>query len=447
MTVSLTRRLVLTAAVWSCAGLIAAGFVLATLNARLVLSRFEQDLAEYTQNLATVTEGHAGRVVVPPMSDPRFARVYSGRYWQISSRASGEPLARSRSLWDQSLAVPHKMVSVGPQFFDQPGPDHQMLRTAALGVKLPAVAAPMVFMVAYDRRPIDRDIRQFTVTLGQALAVLGIGLLVGLVLQVRFAMSPVYGMGREVAAVRDGRLRRLAGQYPTELAPLADELNALIGHSEDVVERARAQVGDLAHALKTPLAVLSVDAQQVEGVLAEQVRRQVAAMSSQVDRYLRRARAAARSRAAGASVALDVVLQDLIAVFQKIHADRKLQFDVAGVPRVHVRVERQDLEDMLGNLIENACKWTAGRICVSATAHDGMVHINIHDDGPGLDELQWQAALKRGMRLDETVPGTGLGLSIVDELARAYGGQLTRCPSETGLCVILSLPRTVEIEP
>lgn len=446
MKLSLTKRLVLTAAVWSCVGLLAAGVVLATLNARLVVSRFEQDIAEYTQNLATVTEGHDGQIGVPAMSDPRFTRVYSGRYWQISSRAGGEPLARSRSLWDQTLAVPAHMASVGTTFFDQSGPDHQTLRTAAMGVKLPGIYTPLVFMVAYDRRPIDRDIRQFTVTLAQALAVLGIGLLVGVVLQVRLAMAPVYGMGRAVAAVRSGRVTRLEGEYPAELAPLADELNALLVHSEDVVERALSQVGDLAHALKTPLAVLSADAQQSDGALADQVRHQVTAMSGQVDRYLRQARAAARSRGLAAASQLEAVVRDLIVVFRKIHTERNLDFQISPSLPYVLRVDRQDLEDMLGNLIENACKWARSRIMVSATADEMLVHIKIEDDGPGLNEQQWHAVLKRGMRLDETVPGTGLGLSIVDGLARGYGGQLNRGSSAGGLCVILSLPRSKEIE-
>jgi signal transduction histidine kinase len=298
-------------------------------------------------------------------------------------------------------------------------------------------------MAAENRASLNRDEHRFAIYTGVALLLLGAGVVALVVLQVRVGLGPLFTMGREIADVRKGRAQRLTQPYPREIAPLANELNALLDYNQEVVERQRTHVGNLAHALKTPISVLLTEAQSHPGFLAEVVERQSLAMREQVEHHLRRARAAARSQTSGERTQVAPVLDEIARTLERIFSDRDVMIDWDADDDLYFLGERQDLQEMAGNVMENACKWCRGRVWASATELDGdRLRLCIDDDGPGLPPEKREEVLKRGARLDESAPGSGLGLSIVHELARAYGGKLALSESRHGgLRIDLELPR------
>ena len=269
--------------------------------------------------------------------------------------------------------------------------------------------------------------------------------MIGAVLvQVRFGLEPLRRMGRALGAIRGGATARLEGAFPAEIEPLAAELNALLDHNEALVERARTHVGNLAHGLKTPLSVLTNEAGRSQGPLAELVGRQVALMRRQVDHHLARARAIATGSILGARTDVLPVLRDLERTLERIYADKALAIELACPPELAFRGARQDLEEMLGNLLDNACKWAAASVAVRVeAAPEQVLQIAIEDDGPGLPASRRAEVLERGRRLDEQVPGTGLGLAIVADLAQLYGGRLVldAAPPPAGSGRCSSCPR------
>jgi signal transduction histidine kinase len=273
--------------------------------------------------------------------------------------------------------------------------------------------------------------------------ILMLGLVAAIIIQVRIGLEPLFALSRDVAKVRKGEADRVAGQYPVEIAPLAEELNALLTHNQEVVERQRTHVGNLAHALKTPLSVMLAESQARPGPLAQVVNRQALAMQNHVEHHLRRARAAARTQGQRERTQLSPVIDELASTLESIFRDKAGTSDWLADDDLYFQGERQDLLEIVGNVMENACKWSAGEVCVVAKATGPReLRVTVEDDGPGLPPEQREAVLQRGARLDEQTPGSGLGLSIVDELARAYGGAIRLDASKMGgLLVELTLPR------
>lgn len=452
---SLAARLVLAAAIWSVLILALGGFLLAQQYRASVIRSLDGDLDNVLVALIAAAQIEETGVIALSQTpnDPRFQAGDSGRYWAIAPVAdtpTPEITARSESLWDEGLTWP----SGGPQALsalngatlraDMVGPFNQPVRVAAMAVTLPGDARNIMFMAMADRRPVLRDAELFTQTLMVALGVLAMGLLAMVVVQVGVGLAPLNRLQADVAQIRAGRMKRLEGAYPTEVAPLTEELNALIAHNQEVVERARTHVGNLAHALKTPISVLLNEARGSQGPFAALVARQAEAMSRNVQHYLERAQAAARAETLGARTECAPVIEDIARTLSRLFGrDRDLDLDLALDRSLAFRGERQDLEEMVGNLMENACKYGEGCVRVTTRVADAMtVEIVVEDDGPGLTPQQQETALKRGERLDETAPGAGLGLSIVADLARLYGGALTLARSELGgLAARLHLPR------
>ena len=383
-------------------------------------------------------------------TDPSYTRSLSGRYWQVEFQDSDTALA-SRSLAGEmlelgalgqlALAEPGRLVIGGVR-----GPDGEMLRTHVRALTLADAPRLVVFAAAEDRAPADADVLRFA-AVAASLFVVFAGLLAGaMYAQVRLGLGPVLRMGRAVAAVRDGEQSRISGEYPSELIPLAGELNGLLDHSREVVERARTHVGNLAHALKTPITVLGNEARSDDGPLAELVSRQTQIMADQVEHHLRRARAAANARAIGARTPVKEVLDDLGRTLRRIHGRRGIMLDWSVPDDLAFRGERQDLEDLAGNLMDNACKWASGQVIVRAEAlGEGRWRLEVDDDGPGLPQDKRAQVLGRGVRLDEHAPGTGLGLAIVLDLARAYGGEIELGDAPIGgLRAALTLPGTLK---
>lgn len=450
---SLVGRLILLAAAWSAALLFATGIGLSMVFHRAALDEFEAGLSEDLDSLYSGSQVAAGgELFAPALTDARATRAYSGKYWQLSELRSDGKLhpvndQRSRSLFDQEIPAPPDIASqLGRQkghifFYPTEGPLHQKLWVGVREARLEGYPRPVVFMVAQDRGHIDTDVRRFAVVTAAALLVLLVGLVLAIILQVRFGLRPLFGLGREIGEVRVGKRLRLSANYPSEIEPLAHQVNALLDHNQDVVERQRTHVGNLAHALKTPISVMLAEARSAPSPLAEVVGRQASLMQAQVEHHLRRARAAARSTTSGERTSVAEVLDELAHALERVFPDGQLDWDADE--ELCFLGERQDLQEMAGNLIENACKYRKRRVNVAAEpVGPAKLRITVEDDGPGLPAEAREAALARGQRLDETLPGSGLGLSIVAELAAAYGGSLKLGESRLGgLKVELELPR------
>ncbi|UTP38716.1 sensor histidine kinase [Phenylobacterium sp. LH3H17] len=450
---SLVRRLVILAAGWTLAVLLVSAIVLALLFQQAAIRRFDQGLAELIDNLtAGASIDDRGQVIAPALTDLRALRAYSGKYWQIAEptpQGGIHVLVRSRSLWDSELKAP---ADIATQLQSQPGQPvsydtrdelNKPLRAMATQVKLPNRAAPVIFMAAEDRGPVDRDVRGFITATAVVFVLLGVGMVAAVVIQVRVGLNPLFALRREVASVRRGKAERVVRVYPTELAPLAEELNALLAHNQEVVERQRTHVGNLAHALKTPLSVMLTEARQTKGQLAGVVEEQAEAMRQQVDHHLRRARAAARTQGSGERTPVADVLDELSRTLERIFVDKGVVIDWDAPDDLYFLGERQDLLELAGNAMENAGKWCAAKVRIRTTpVSPERFRLSIEDDGPGLTPEEREEVVRRGARLDESAPGSGLGLSIIDELARAYGGSLKLGKSRLGgLLVELDLPR------
>jgi signal transduction histidine kinase len=263
---------------------------------------------------------------------------------------------------------------------------------------------------------------------------------------VRGGLSPLEGLRGRLREVGEGTSPRIDGEYPSEVQPLVNDLNAVLSHREAAVSRAVAKAGDLAHGLKTPLALLSREAERIEAEgnesAAGAVREQVERIRRQIDYHLAQARAAASGPAPGTRCVVIESAGGLARTLGVLHAGRGLSIELAVPPGHAVRVEREDLDEMLGNLMDNACNWARSRVVVTSTEEDGEIVLAVEDDGPGLEAAMREAVLRRGVRADENSPGSGLGLSIVRELAELYGGGIVLENSKLGgLCARLRLPR------
>ncbi len=453
---SLAARLIAVAAVWTVVAF-AVGFgVLSSIFQGSVESNFDTTLSFDLDGLIAAADPDPNGVVTVEAGfvNPRFERIYSGWYWQITPVDPGPQHLRpriSRSLWDKTIKVTDTTTS-GPLIWGHAtGPEGQHLRTLERRVEFPVTATAKrddtrayVFLVAGDMADNEMHIAQFNGTLAWSFVALGLGLIAAIFIQVRIGLLPLRRVSEALARIRDGKARQLEGRFPAEIQPLASELNSLIAHSAEVVGRARTHVSNLAHFLKTPLTVLSSEADANPGPLAEAVQRQVATMRRQVDHYLARARAAGAVDVLGNRTPVRPVLDDLARVLMRIHADAGIAITVDCPASLSFRGERQDLEEMVGNLIDNGCKWAHSRVAVTAHPDGATFELDVEDDGEGLSAEERGLVGERGERLDETVPGTGLGLAIVRDIARLYGGTFDLGESRIGgLKAVLRLPAIV----
>lgn len=432
---SLAFRLIAGAALWSSVVLFAGGVILSSIFRQSVERSFDARLDVLMGSLIATTEVDDDRQLVGSrdLNETRFDFAYSGWYWQIAPIAQRLAL-RSRSLFDQSIDLTEagdtERDASGARYFDAPGPEDQSLRVVERRVVLPGYDVPVSFAVAGDKAEMEADIQSFNGTVFTAMAGLGAGLLVALLIQVRFGLQPLEGVRRALTQIRSGKATRLEGRLPSEIAPLADEINSLLEGNREVLERARTHVGNLAHALKTPLSVLTNEARAHPDGFGDQVARLAGTMREQIDHHLARARMAASANVFGAHTPVAPTLARLGRALERIHAERGIVVAIECPEGLGFRGEAQDLEEMAGNLLDNACKWARARVALKASVLPALRRgrpaflIAVEDDGPGVPEENRKAALKRGGRLDETTPGSGLGLSIVTEIAELYGGEL-----------------------
>ena len=441
---SIAGRLFLAAAFWSTTILVIAGLGLSALNARSTEAGFDERLGDYLK--ALVADNGLNNVI-----DPRFDLAFGGWYWQITKldvdradiRTSSSLFAAQLPRLDVGVAMNEDSGKVRSGYVVGPG-DHA-LRMIEREIK--SEDGRFLVQVAANADAIQQDIEDFEFALGATFLVLALCLLGSTALALNFGLRPLRALQEGVAAIRRGESERIQGDFPPDIRPLAGEVNLLLDSNREVVERARTQVGNLAHALKTPLSVILNEAEARSPHLAEKVRDQAALMNDQVAFYLERARASARASAGAHSTDVGPVLERLVNMFGKIYVDRHLTFEVDVPIGVKFRGETQDLMDLIGNLLDNAGKWAHSTVSVRVRREEmvqggrGQLIAAVDDDGPGLDPSFVIAVLERGKKLDETRPGSGLGLSIVVDLADAYGGKLSLTPSERGgLKATLRLP-------
>lgn len=444
---SLRFRLLAGSLVWILAALTLSGFFLADLFREHVAARLHAELrVQLDQLTANVEFGdELSPRLLSVLSDPRLQKPYSGLYWQVDGEgAHGIGLLRSRSLWDTVLTVPADRLDDGQVHIHRiGGPDGATLVMMERVVTLADhPGLPLRLIVAVDEQTMEGPVREFVGLLVLALCILAAGLAAAVFIQVWAGLAPLRRLRSGLADVRDGRSRALEGRFPDEVRPLVDEFNAVLGRDAEVVMRARTQAGNLAHAVKTPLAILANAAAAEDSALARLVAEQVGAARRQVDYHLARARAAAAVQVPGVRTPLRPALEALLRVMQRLHPDRVLSVEWRGAAGDAVfRGEEQDLQEMLGNLLDNACKWAASRVDVKVSVNGQGLVVSIDDDGPGLAPEVRQAVFERGVRTDEQVPGSGLGLGIVNDLARLYGGSVVLEASPgCGLRAVLSLP-------
>ena len=431
---SLAGRLVLVAGVWSAITLALAGFFLVELYRGASERAFDAQLEVHIKALISemLQEGggtpDAETAIQQPVyaGDPRFSLPLSGWYWIVRESGKPEIAFASRSLVGDPLDVP--MLGEARSRADFAfGPTGDEIRV--LQERIGIGGTDYVIAVGAATAGLRAEVGEFARQVTWALCIAGLGLILAVFLQVRVGLRPLQRLKVSLSAVRQGTAERIDEDLPREIAPLAIELNALIVSNREIVERARTHVGNLAHGLKTPLSVITNEARGDDSALGRKVGEQASIMSDQIQHHLERARMAAQRRVIGVSCDTVPVLERLVRAMEKIHRDKDLQIDLAAQIAVRFRGEAQDLEEMCGNLIDNACKWSASAVRIALRPLDEtgsgrlMFELTVEDDGPGLSEEQRSEAVKRGRRLDETVPGTGLGLSIVADLAALYGGR------------------------
>ncbi|MCA0405268.1 MAG: sensor histidine kinase [Proteobacteria bacterium] len=452
---TLAGRLFLSSVVLSVVVLVSAGAILSAFNRKAVEAAFDERLKLYLKvlvaDVATMTDnGHSSEP--GNLGEPQFQIPLSGWYWQIlkldKESGSANVLRASRSLFNNRLPALAEPGSPLPRsdFRDGylNGPEGKRMRMVEQEIDL-GEANRFIISVAGNAGEIAAERRRFDLTLLVTLGLLAVALAASALLQVRYGLVPLKRLRRALGAVRVGEKEHVEGRFPDEVAPLAQELNLVLDANREIVMRARAQVGNLAHALKTPLSVLLNEAGADNAPLAEKVREQSAIMRDQVQYYLDRARAAARAATIGNITDIEPVIASFIRAFSKIYHDKDLEFSFEITTALRFRGEKQDLEELVGNLVDNAGKWANHRVTIiverDETAPTPMIRLMVDDDGPGLSEEARKEATKRGRRLDETKPGSGLGLSIVVELASLYGGAFVLEDSPLGgLRARLDLP-------
>ena len=443
---SVARRMMLIAAGWITILLLLGGIALDRTLTGLVEKNFDEQL-EYmlTAMIGAAEIGPDGEVFFNrPLGDQRFLEPNSGLYWQISGE--GHENFSSRSLWDMTLDVRGKGFDPNAHFYDSNQFAEEPLRVIERSIMLPGSKEYWWFTVAASRSELDAQVVRIRSILAWSFAILGFGLFLMAVAQTWYGLGPLRRIRLAIMRMRATGANRVTEPLPTEVQPLVEELNALLAHSEKQAEEARTHAGNLAHALKTPLTVVTNAATAGAPDLSETVLRETQVMRRQIDHHLARARAVgrraigqARSNAYDCAEAVERAVSRLY---------EETRFDLAGNRAALVAVERQDLDELLGNLIENAAKYGGGSVFVTIDPdpEDLACSIVVEDDGAGIPLDERGRIFRRGARLDTGKPGTGLGLAIVRDVAEIYGGSVQINESEDmgGLLVRLTLPRAME---
>ena len=441
---SLSRRMMLIAAGWIAILLLVGGYALDQ-TVRNLLTRNFDDQLHYTL-LAMISSAEIDPLgdvwFNRGLGDQRFLEPGSGLYWQVTG-TDREPYV-SRSLWDRTLGDGPEAAGSAPLYYDSAQFADEPLRVVEQTVKLPNSDTKWRFVVAGAREHLDEQLGYIRWILVRSFAGLGVALFLMAMLQTWYGLVPLRRVRRAIARLRSSGANHVTDPLPLEVQPMVEELNALLAHTEKQAEEARTHAGNLAHALKTPLTVLTNAASAHSPNLDETVLREAATMRRQVDHHLTRARAAGRRAFGHAHTNVMEAVEGVARAVARLYP--QVRFDSGGSSSASVAIERQDLEEILGNLIENAAKYGGGSVFVTVDADpaDRLCCIWIEDDGTGITAADRAKLFSRGARLDTEKPGTGLGLAIVRDVAEIYGGEVELGESEDlgGLLVTLRLPRS-----
>lgn len=443
---SLRLRLLVAATLALTAALVLMGFLLAQLFERHVTRHYDQELQSYLRQLAAAVEFTGdGRVTLDThLQDARFGEPLSGLYWQIEEDRTGFILT-SQSLWDTRIPLPKDPLADGQiDSHVLPGPGGQMLRIQERQIvfDLPSGSRALRMAVAIDQADITAASRAFAADLWPSLATVGLLLLAATWFYIGIGLKPLDLIRQSIQQVRAGRARRLEGDFPSELLPLVQEANDLLAAQDQSLARARARAADLAHGLKTPLAVLQSDADRLRAGGQPEIADEIGEVAAQMRRHVERELARARLRAGGPQVtALQPVAERMVAFFRRMPRGQDLAWTLDVGADIRVAADSEDLTELLGNLLENACKWAAAAVTLVAERRSESVLITVLDDGPGVPDDALSVLTGRGVRLDQKVPGTGLGLAIAQDIAEACGGSLTFSNrSEGGFAAVAELP-------
>jgi signal transduction histidine kinase len=440
---SLRWRLAAGSMVWMTAALLATAVLLVLLFRSHIERRFDQSLQDHLEELVAAAEiDRDGSIKLTwEPADPRFKPPLSGWYWQM--RAGDENLHASPSLGGILLTVTSPGVGAPATYQYAQGPANERLRAIVQDIVLPDRNQPFTVVVAGPCANIHQDVTSFTGILALSLGLLGLSLGALMVFQINFGLRPLAKVQADLQKVRHGTTEALSeAGSPVEIVPLIAEINALLRQRQTMTERARTEAGDLAHALKTPIAVISNEATQIAGESGAVLKAEIGRMRQVLEHHLVRARANAGFLVPHVSAALDDVLNDIRFSVERLYPDKSLTIESSS--QLHFAGNADDLGEMIGNLADNAGKWSRSRIVVKACLAGQRLAVTVEDDGPGLDEAERVMATERGERLDTKQPGHGLGLSIVAQLATLYDGRLTLSLSELGgLRASLDLPASV----
>ncbi|PYE28768.1 signal transduction histidine kinase [Rhizobium sp. PP-WC-2G-219] len=455
---SLTARVLLVSTIWAAAALVVIGVVISTLY-RQGSERGFQDLlrAQLYNVINSIVVNDKGVLAgSPQLGDLRFSQPQTGWYWIVEPIGEfNTPPLVSTSLGSGKLPI----VSVDDvpfdiryeRFYTTLDSFGNEVEVAETEVVLDIQGRTARFRIAGNRDVLEADINDFNRNLYLALAIFGFGGLGMNALAILFGLRPLDQARRSLEKIRAGESERLDGVFPREIQPLASEVNALIDSNRRIIERARMQVGNLAHSLKTPLAVLINEARVLEAPHGELVRSQADAMQVQVQSYLNRARIAAQRESVLARTEVEQALERLVRVMRRLHSEKTFLLTISP-PNLVLAMEQQDVEETVGNLLDNAARYALSEVRITAhLSGEGVqgldpgrrawITVDVEDDGPGIEPAQIAMAMKRGRRLDESKPGTGLGLSIVREIAGEYHGTLAMDRAEIGgLRATLVLP-------
>ncbi len=443
---SLAVRLFFSATVWIMLTLVSAGLLLSDLNQNSNFKAFDDRLNLSLETLigASRLDSSDGITVVSSIGDPRYFQPYSGWYWQINDGA--KTLARSRSMWDQVFTIDKRLIGGRSQFISQVQPsanqakkiEKKKLHIIQREISFPGYKNPVTFTVSGDTEEYQENIKKFDNTLSTILIALGVGLMFAVFLQVNFGLLPLNKIKTALFKIRNGDEKNLQDPYPLEVQPLATEINNLLEHNEKIIERAKTHVGNLAHVLKTPLAVVSNEIDGKDKILSNQVQ----LMKRQIDRYLKKAHLDSVGKVTKEKINIIELSKKMIGIFLKLYPAKDIQIST-NLENGYVLSSFEDMEEVIGNIVENSCKWAGKRVLLEIKeSNDNNIHMVFSDDGPGLPQDQMKKVFARGFRLDEQTPGTGLGLNIVKDIIETSKGKvwLTKSTELGGLEVNIKLP-------
>ncbi|PSW21833.1 ATP-binding protein [Photobacterium sanctipauli] len=430
---SLRSHLLIASSVWLLLITLAAGYIVPTFIKDYLVEQEQQRLYLYLDELTAVADVDSeGKLALPQqLSNPRFQQPYSGLYWSLNV---GNTQIRSRSLWDTQIT--------GNEDKGYLGPNEQSLITVKRQFFLPEVDEPIELTVAASQEHLLGTLKQLTKSFWFILGIMSGGILILIWLQVSWSLWPLRRLQQKLKQVRNGEQNELSGQYPKEIRPVVDDLNALLFHYQEILDRARNHAGNLSHALKTPIAVLNNEVAELPQEAQAKLQPTLAQLQQQIEYHLGRARMAGAANILAAKTAPSQRVDAISMAMDKVYAHRDVVLVNELDSELMVAIEKRDLDEIVGNLIENGYKWANNLVRVHQKESDQQsIKLIIEDDGPGISDDAYESVIQRGVRLDETTPGTGLGLNIVSELAHSYRGDLKLSRSALGgLCAELTLP-------